>query len=318
MKILKIILVTINLIALVILTVIVVNDDKFSNSIITKLGLNKGIITKDELVYINNVNPNYLKEANNHIYSDDSYEEEIINNDNKLYKLIEKTIDGIEAHILVVYDASKLKMMVGKGFNTIDNSGKERITEMTKRYNAVAGINGGGFFDDGKVSKDIPIGYVIKDNKILWDYSYERRSLIIGFSNDNKLMMLDKTTGKEAIEQGMRDGLEFGPILIKNGVITKESVESKWERRAARLILSQRDDGIVIILATNGGTSGGARMSKLLEELMRYGVTNAANLDGGASTQMVVEDKLITKTKNAYNQDIPLGRLVINGWGLIP
>ena len=91
--------------------------------------------------------------------------------------------------MLIVYDPSKVKMMTSKAFNTKDNSGKEKIITMVERYQALAGVNGGGFFDDGKESKDIPVGYIIKDGEIIWNYKYKRKGLLIGFSNDNKYIL---------------------------------------------------------------------------------------------------------------------------------
>ena len=61
-------------------------------------------------------------------------------------------------------------------------------------------------------------------------------------TNDNKLMMLEKVTGKEAIEAGMRDGLEFGPILIKDGAITNGIKEREQIRRGdiRKLVITAR------------------------------------------------------------------------------
>ena len=70
-----------------------------------------------------------------------------------------------------------------KKFNTKDSSGKESVLKMTKRLNAVVGINGGGFVDYGYGS-DIPIGYVIKDNKVIWSPTNKKQNLI-GFTNDH-------------------------------------------------------------------------------------------------------------------------------------
>ena len=317
MKILRNVLIITECLVIVFLGFILLTSNEMNRNIIEKLGYRVSSDIKDNSIIAKSIDENLVVDTKDYILCDNPYEEEVINkSDNGIYKFKELTIDGVEAYMLIVYDAANVKMMVSPAFNTKDNSGKERIKAMTERYGALAGVNGGGFYDDGKTSKDIPMGYVIKDGEILWDYKNGRKGLIIGFSNDNKLMMLENVTGKEAVEQGMRDGLEFGPVLMREGVITEESKQPRWAGRASRVMLAQREDGIVIMLATNGGTVGGARMSKILEELQKYNVYNIANLDGGASAQMVVEGTLYTHVRSATGNFVQGGRLVVNGWGV--
>ena len=306
-----------NIIGLVLLILIIVSDEDYSNKILNDLNMQHIVERENKIVLADRITDELLNIKDEHIYCDNKYEEEIINHDpNKVFKLIKLKIDGYDSFMLIVYDPSKIKMMTSKEFNTKDNSGKEKVIDMVARYGAIAGTNGGGFYDDGHVSKDIPIGYVIKDGEVIWDYNNGRKGLIIGFDNDNKLIMLDKVTGKQAIEQGMRDGLEFGPVLMRDGIITNDSKLPRWEGRASRLVMAQREDGIVIFLATNGGTVGGPRMSRILSELKKYDVINAANLDGGASTQLVVEGELLTNVKSALGKPVSYGRLVVDGWGI--
>ena len=53
-----------------------------------------------------------------------------------------------------------------------------------------------------------------------------------------------------------------------------------------------------------------------IDVLEKYGATTAANLDGGASTQLVVNGKMLNSPKNALGIPIPKGRTVVNGWGI--
>ena len=320
MNFLKKILFCMVIIAFLFLEYVYYSEDEVSKNLSNALVLNKLVTdVKDETSHITKIDGNYFMQTVESISTDSQYENDILNKgDNDIYKLIELKIDKIDSFLLVVYDPSKVRMMSSKAFKTKDNSGKERVLSMVQRYGALAGVNGGGFFDDGKESKDTPIGYVIKDGKIIWDYKYKRKGLIIGFSNDNKLMMLEHVTGKEALEAGMRDGLEFGPIIIKDGEVTKGIKDERFKDKASRLIIAQREDGIVLFLATNGGTVGGAKIESIVEVLQNYGAVNAANLDGGASTQMVVDGKLITSVKNAYGRPVKEGRMVVDGWGIFP
>lgn len=252
----------------------------------------------------------YVETNNNKIY-DNKYEAEILNKgDNDYYKVIDITVANNKGWLVVVYDASNVKIMKSKAFKTPNNDGKETITDMTKRYGALVGVNGGGFYDDGKVSKDIPFGYIIENGKVIYK-SHSKESDIIGMSKDNKLMLVH-ATGEKAVEMGMRDGLEFGPFLIIDG---KRQTNLK-NTRAARNMIAQRNDGIMLFLITDGQSYSGISFDEGIDVLEKYGAVTAANLDGGASTQLVVEGKLLNSPKNALGKPIPKGRTVVNGWGV--
>ena len=246
---------------------------------------------------------------------DNEYDEAILTRDkgNEDYKYLKIKVGKYDAHLVAIYDPSKVKLLHGKKFNTKDKSGKETVLQMTKRMGATVGINGGGFVDYGYGS-DIPIGYVIKNSKVIWSPSKKKMDLI-GFSTDNKLMLIN-ATGEEAVEMGMRDGLQFGPFLMVNGVKPKFSNSAGGFSRAARVAIAQRKDGIVLFLATEGTHTAGPTMKEVVEALEKYGAYNAANLDGGTSTQLVIKGKLINHPKNIMGQSVVGGRGIITGWGL--
>ena len=55
----------------------------------------------------------------------------------------------------------------------------------------------------------------------------------------------------------------------------------------------------------------------MAEVLAKYGAYNAANLDGGTSTQMVINNKLINNPKNIFGQTVSGGRMVVTAWGVV-
>ena len=256
-------------------------------------------------------NNSLIIDTNEEKVYDNKYEAEIQNRgENNDYKIIDLTVANNKGWLVVVYDPSDVHIMKSKAFKTPNNDGKENLIDMTKRYGATIGVNGGGFYDDGKVSKDIPFGYIIENGKVIYK-SHSRESDIIGMSNDNKLMLVH-ATGEKAVEMGMRDGLEFGPFLIING---KRQTNLK-PTKAARNMIAQRDDGIILFLVTDGLSYSGITFNEGIDVLEKYGATTAANLDGGASTQLVVNGELLNSPKNALGIPIPKGRTVVNGWGV--
>ena len=58
-------------------------------------------------------------------------------------------------------------------------------------------------------------------------------------------------------------------------------------------------------------------MGEVIDTLKKYGAYNAANLDGGTSSQLAINGELINNPKNIYGQSVVGGRAVVSGFGLI-
>lgn len=304
------IILTIDLFFTIVLLLTFAFQDNIKNYMIQKRFQNNEYESSNDYQKIT-FNNSLIIDTNEEKVYDNKYEAEIQNRgENNDYKIIDLTVANNKGWLVVVYDPSDVHIMKSRAFKTPNNDGKENLIDMTKRYGATIGVNGGGFYDDGKVSKDIPFGYIIENGKVIYK-SHSRESDIIGMSNDNKLMLVH-ATGEKAVEMGMRDGLEFGPFLIIDG---KKQTNLK-PTKAARNMIAQRDDGIILFLVTDGLSYSGITFNEGIDVLEKYGATTAANLDGGASTQLVVNGELLNSPKNALGIPIPKGRTVVNGWGV--
>lgn len=224
-----------------------------------------------------------------------SYEKTILEHEpDEDYKLIEFEVNGYKAYLVAIYDPSRVTLMQS---TYIGNVG-QTLRNMALDNGAVVSINAGGFDDpNGQGNGGIPMGTVIKDGKIAWGNGNEVRSLA-GFTKDN-ILVLTTTTGYQAINDGMRDAVEFGPFLIVNGKSATISGNGGWGINP-RTILAQRKDGIVLFLVIDGNGQnrynwsgrGGVTLNEALVILERYGAYNAVNMDGGASTNLVIKGKL--------------------------
>ena len=242
----------------------------------------------------------------------DEYEKELLTREpgNDLYKLLEFKVGSSNAHLIAIYDPTKVHLISTKQFN-IGTYG-ERIITMCERYKGVACINAGGFVDNG-MGSDIPLGYVIQDGKITW--SENSKANIIGMTKEGKLKLLSNSTGEEALAKGIVDGLTFNPFLIVNGK-ELEIVGDPWGS-SPRMAIAQRKDGIIMFLSIDGENYiNGATLKDTINVLKRYGAYNAANLDGGTSATMVINGKLINNPAGGAKKTN--GRYVVTGWGLIP
>ena len=229
------------------------------------------------------------------IYKDE-YEKEILeHNSSDIYKLINIKGNKYSGFLVAIYDPSKIKVVTS---NNLGYSG-EYLIDMAKRENAIVAINGGGFVDDTTLkSGGVPDGILIQNGKIL-NYTHSSRGGgLIGFTNDNKLF-LGRVSAEEAINLGIRDAVEFGPFLIINGEKSKVVGNGGYGLHP-RTVIGQRKDGIVLFLVIDGRRLNciGADMNDLIEIMERYGAYNAANLDGGNSSALIINNKLINHPIN--------------------
>lgn len=245
------------------------------------------------------------------------YEKELLTREpgNDLYKILNIKVGGSNANLVAIYDPTKIELIHTKKFN-IGGFG-EKISTMCERYGGVVCINGGGFIDNG-MGSDIPMGYVIEDNEVVWSSEEDPdvfRSNIIGITKDGKLKLMTNTTGNQAIKAGIKDGLSFDPFLIVNGK-TLKIVGDPWGS-SPRMVIAQRKDGVMMFLSVDGENYiNGASLHDLIKTLKLYGAYNAANLDGGTSATLVENGELVNNPAGGAKKTN--GRYVVTGWGLIP
>ena len=220
------------------------------------------------------------------------YERQILERDeeNNDYKIIEVSGRGYSGYLVAVYEPSRIHTVVTAKLGT---SG-QYLTKMAKDNEALIAINGGGFDDPNFNSTGgSPLGITVSNGKYVTSKSYAGSGGVIGFDEDDKLV-LGKMTIAQAKKAGIRDCVTFGPFLIVNGTPSKVLGNGGWGT-APRTVIGQRQDGIVLFLVIDGRTTTkpGADMDDLIEIMQNYGAYNAANLDGGTSSVLVVNGTIV-------------------------
>lgn len=223
---------------------------------------------------------------------ENEYERQILERDSKNndYKIIEIKGKKYDGYLVAVYDPSRVHTVCTKKLGT---SG-QYLTKMAEDNDALIAINGGGFDDPNFNSTGgSPVGITVSFGKYLTTKSYAGSGGIIGFTDEDKFV-LGKITTKEAKSMGIRDAVTFGPYLIVNGKASSVLGNGGWGQ-APRTAIAQRKDGIVLFLVLDGRTASkpGADMNDLIEILQNYGAINAANLDGGTSSVLVVNNVIV-------------------------
>ena len=188
-------------------------------------------------------------------------------------------------YMMVVQDPSRVSVGVCRdGFNSKPGL---LLHEIAQRYDAVAAINGGAFEDtNGQGNGGTPTGLVVSEGKLLHKANTSSiHDVVVGFNQDD-ILIFGKFTNAEAQEQGLRDALAFGPVLVYNG--EPAPVKGASSGLNPRTAIGQRADGAVLMLVIDGRQSNsiGASYADLIKVMLDYGAINAVNLDGGSSSML--------------------------------
>lgn len=261
----------------------------YSDEYIEKVLKNNSIIEVDEIS-----DPDLIKfrKYTTTIYRN-KYEKEILDKvpGNDLYKVINISGKGYQGFLVAIYDPSRVSIATTSQLGITGES----ILTVSKREKAIIAMNAGGFYDPNwNGNGALPHGTVISNSEVVSDYTDANMGGgFIGFNDEDKLI-LGNMSKEKAVSMGLRDAIEFGPFLIVNGKRSFIRGNGGWGI-APRSAIGQRQDGIVLFLVINGrlANSIGADMVDLCDIMEMYGAYNAANLDGGSSSELVIKNEII-------------------------
>lgn len=206
-----------------------------------------------------------------------------------------ETISGptYKAYVLLVRDPARVSV----GTSSDYKSGKQGMTifDLTKKYNAIAAINGGEFSDPGGVGTgDNPIGITYSNGECVWNDGYTNRTFI-GIDKNDRLYVSEGMTKARAEELSIRDGVCFqtgNTLITSDGDTVQLHYADKNTGTAQRTAIGQRADGTFILLVTDGrsASSLGATHNDVIDIMVNYGAVTAGMLDGGSSAMMYYQD----------------------------
>lgn len=212
---------------------------------------------------------------------------------------IKITIETVRKYDSTVYvadiqvtDASYLKTAFANG--TYGRNIKETTSSMAEDNNAIFAINGDyyGFRN---------YGYVLKNGAAYRDTarrSGDDETLVID-KNGNFSLINESQTSLDSLSGSAWQILSFGPALIENGKIVVDSSSEVSESMSSnpRTAIGQVSALHYIVIVSDGRTSESAGLSllELAQEFEARGCTVAYNLDGGGSSTMYFNGKVINK-----------------------
>ena len=206
------------------------------------------------------------------------------------------TYKGSTVYILVVYDPSRV--FAGTAVQDPSQIYGVGVTleDMIDTYDALGGINAGGFIDNGGTGAGWPpygITYSLGEC-----YSAEIGGPLGGFDADG-IFRVGYFSYEDCEKAGIRDAVSFGPVLIMNG--EKMGYDMLESGIGPRTAIGQRQDKAVVMLAVDGrqAYSIGLTYMDCADILFdKYGCVNAINMDGGNSTCMFFNGEMINNPSN--------------------
>jgi exopolysaccharide biosynthesis protein len=176
---------------------------------------------------------------------------------------------------------------------------------MVKRTGAVAAVNGGGFIDpEWKGNGFQPAGIVMSGGKIFYlDSGMDTPIHIVGIDREGT-MIAGKYTPAELLKMRVSEAVTFAPRFITNGVGQIKNQAEGWGI-APRTAMAQTKDGTILFAVIDGrqpGYSVGASLFDIQQIFLQHGAIIAANLDGGASTVLVKDNKIVNRPSSEWGE----------------
>lgn len=150
-------------------------------------------------------------------------------------------------------------------------------------------------------------GYVIR-NGVLYRSTAKKgaEDLVIYADGSLAIIRESETTAQELLESGARDVLSFGPALVENGEISVSPDEEVGRAKASnpRTAIAVIDELHYLFVVSDGRTeeSEGLSLYELAAFLQGKGVQTAYNLDGGGSSTMVFNGRVVNKPTSGGTQ----------------
>ena len=196
-----------------------------------------------------------------------------------------------------------------------------QLTDMVAKYNGVAGVNAGGFYDFNSLGMSgfgdggRPLGLVIYEGKIAYGSAGENYN-VVGLDRDG-VLHVGSMTGQGALDAGIMWAVSFtthdgiSSTLVLNGNVQTQNLGPGVNPRTA---IGQREDGALLLLVLDGRSSKtlGATLENVVDIMLSYGAVTVGNLDGGSSSVMVYEGEIINNCASVTGpRGIPTGFIVL-------
>ena len=188
-----------------------------------------------------------------------------------------------------VYVADLLKTALAG--NTYARNLTETTSVQAANAGAILAINGDYYGAQER-------GYVLR-NGVLYRASAQSGTdaLVIGADGNFRIITEGETSADTLVREGAWQVLTFGPALINGGQVTVSSSDEVGRAMTSnpRTAIGQISEGHYLLVASDGRTkeSAGLSLRQLAELMQSLGAQIAYNLDGGGSSTMVFQGRVV-------------------------
>ncbi len=228
----------------------------------------------------------YYEQLNEHFYVKDDLK----------VKLVETRTSNQHYWVAEVV-SSETTPLKGAMANDTYNGKKEAISSMAKRLGAVLAVNASGFY--AKTNK--PMGTVVRNGELVSiDPAYTGE--ILSLKSDGNLNFTTINSEEEFNNLDIEQTFTFGPILVRDSQATQLNDTSRHPRTA----IGQLDDNRYVIVVAEGRMEGadGMTLGELQQLFLNLGCKTAYNLDGGGSTTLYFQGKLINTPSDGSERSV--------------
>lgn len=227
--------------------------------------------------------------------SDDEYSDDNISIKLKTYTEYNTKIYVAD---VVVKDSSYLKTAFAN--NTFGKNVTAKTSTIADSVGAILAING----DYYGVQET---GYVLKNGKIYRNAAKSNQEDLVIYEDGSFEIINESDVSLESLKaKGAYNILSFGPALIENSSISVSQNDevAKSMRSNPRTAIGIIDENHYVFVVSDGRTSEseGLSLYELATFMNKLGVSTAYNLDGGGSSSMYFNGKLINKPTTNGNR----------------
>jgi len=208
---------------------------------------------------------------------------------------------------------AKVKLFDPKAFRVVlpkDGLGnKETPSTAAKREDAILAINGGGFYNEVRNGANYTrlIGNTVINGKLVEPFNgYPGDLFFAGINRQGQVIGTVPQSEAELMALKPYQGVSFIPVLLKDG--EKAAIPKDWANaKQPRTILGKyaNDDLILIVIdGRQGDWSVGVTLELLQDKLLTLGVKSAYNLDGGGSSAMYFNGKILNRPSDGSERPV--------------
>ena len=234
--------------------------------------------------------------------SDATITENSYKSDGLTITISEKTVDKTEVYIADIVTDDPSALLSGLANDTFGRNVTATTSSIAESCNAILAINGDfyGFRSTGYVMRN---GYLYRDSA---SSDEGQEDLVIYQDGSMDIVKESDVSAKELSDDGAVQIYSFGPGLVEDGKITVNSSDEVGQSMKSnpRTAIGMIETGHYVMVVSDGRTSEsqGLSLEELAEVMQDLGCTEAYNLDGGGSSTMYFNGRVINKPTTNGNR----------------